>query len=71
MFVVLDKNTYELKRYSDLFTFNKEKVEYTLGFIYSESDDTKEFLIGYSVMDRETDYMLIDKEKVEAMMNLP
>jgi tetratricopeptide (TPR) repeat protein len=71
MFVVLDKNTYVLKRYSDLFTFNKEKVEYTLGFIYSESDDTKEFLIGYSVMDRETDYMLIDKEKVDAMMNLP
>ena len=71
MFVVLDKNSYELKRYSDLFTFNKEKVEYTLGFIYSETEEAKEFLIGYSIMDRETDYMLINKDKVENMMNNP
>jgi hypothetical protein len=65
IFVSLDAKTMELKRYSRLFTFEKEKVEYTLGFVFL--DDTNELLIGYSLMDRETKYMTIPKSKIEEM----
>lgn len=66
IFVVLDSTTYEVKRYSTLFTFEKEKVEYTLGFIYLE--DSEEFLIGYSLMDKRTEYISVTKSVVENMM---
>ena len=67
IFVILDAETYELKKYSRIFTFEKEKVEYTLGFEYME--DTKRFLIGYSIMDRETKYVMIPKIKIEELFN--
>lgn len=63
--VVLDNKSYEVLRYSKLFTFEKEKVEYTLGFIYFESRAS--FLIGYSVMDRETKYIDVPKVKLESL----
>jgi hypothetical protein len=63
--VALDVETFELKRYTALFTFEKEKVEYTLGFV--EYDETS-LLIGYSVMDRETKYMVVKKSVFDAMM---
>jgi len=63
--VVLDANTYQLKRYSKLFTFEGEKVEYTLGFVYFENK--KQFLIGYSILDRETKYMMIPKTKLDEL----
>ena len=63
IFVALDVKTMELKRYSRIFTFEKEKVEYTLGFVYLEQ--SRELLIGYSLMDRETKYMTISRDKVE------
>jgi tetratricopeptide (TPR) repeat protein len=63
--VVLDATTYELKRYSKLFTFEGEKVEYTLGFVYFENK--KQFLIGYSILDRETKYMMIPKTKLDEL----
>jgi len=65
IFVVLDVDTCELKKYSRIFTFEKEKVEYTLGFEYME--DTKRFLIGYSIMDRETKYVMIPKHKIDEL----
>jgi len=65
IFVALDVKTMELKRYSRIFTFEKEKVEYTLGFVYLE--ENKELLIGYSLMDRETKYMTIGRDKVEEL----
>ena len=66
--VVLDSTTLQLKRYSPFFTFEKEKVEYTLGFTYQEEDDT--FLIGYSVMDRRLDYVVIGRDTFEGSMIL-
>ena len=66
VFVVLDRDTFALKRYTPLWTFEKEKVEYTLGFVYYPKTDL--FLIGYSVMDSKTKYMLLDKLSVERMM---
>lgn len=65
IFVVLDSATYQVLRYSKLFTFEKEKVEYTLGFVYIES--LREFAIGYSIMDKETKYIAVSKENVEAL----
>jgi tetratricopeptide (TPR) repeat protein len=65
IFVALDSKTMEMKRYSRIFTFEGEKVEYTLGFVYL--DDKKEFLIGYSLMDRETKYISVSKEKIEEL----
>jgi hypothetical protein len=64
--VVLDKHTYKLKKYTPFFTFEGEKVEYTLGFNYLESDDT--LLIGYSVYDKSTKYMNIQRDYFENMM---
>jgi tetratricopeptide (TPR) repeat protein len=65
IFVALDIKTMDLKRYSRIFTFEKEKVEYTLGFAYLE--ESRELLIGYSLMDKETKYMTITKDKVEEL----
>ena len=66
VFVVLDSKTYAVKKYTPLFTLEKEKVEYTLGFVYFESND--EFLIGYSIMDRETKYIEISKTIFDDIM---
>jgi tetratricopeptide (TPR) repeat protein len=66
IFVVLDAVTYAVKRYSRLFTFEGEKVEYTLGFVYF--DEKKEFMIGYSLLDRETKYMKVGLEEIERLM---
>ncbi len=64
--VALDPNTYEVLRYTPYFTFEKEKVEYTLGFVYF--DTTDEILISYSLMDKSTDYLLMEREKISNMM---
>jgi tetratricopeptide (TPR) repeat protein len=63
--VVLDSADFKVKRYTKLFTFEKEKVEYTLGFV---EYDPESLLIGYSVMDRETKYMVVRKDAIESMM---
>jgi len=66
LFVVLDATTYEVKKYTPFFTFEKEKVEYTLGFVYFEMTD--EIMIGYSLMDCKTKYMMMDKTIIDNMM---
>ena len=57
--IAIDNISMELKKYTKLFTFEKEKVEYSLGMTYNER--TNEFLFGYSKMDRETHYMTVHK----------
>jgi tetratricopeptide (TPR) repeat protein len=68
LFVVIDRNTFALKKYSPLFTFEKQKVEYSLGFIYLPTANN--FIIGYSKMDKETDYLKISKHAIDNMMIL-
>jgi hypothetical protein len=63
MVVVLDAETYAVKRYSPFFTFEGEKVEYTLGFVYFENTD--QLVIGYSVYDKCAKYMQIGRETIE------
>jgi hypothetical protein len=49
----------KLKKYTKLFTFEKESTEYSLGMTYNERSN--EFLFGYSKMDKETHYMTVHK----------
>jgi len=58
-FVVLDAYTYELKRYTTLFTFEGQSVEYCLGLEYFK--ETDEFLLGYSTMDKQTKFMYMSR----------
>jgi glycosyltransferase involved in cell wall biosynthesis len=55
LFVVVDNATRKLKRYTRMFTFSKEKVEYSLGVVRLGDD----FLIGYSVYDKSTDFVQV------------
>ena len=64
--VALDRETFALKRYTPFFTIEKEKVEYTLGFTYNKMAD--EFLIGYSIMDRRTEYVVVPKSRFDGML---
>lgn len=65
LFVVLDADTLELKRYTRLFTFDKEKVEYSLGFVYFRP--TNRFLLGFSRLDKTTEFMYVSKSAVELL----
>lgn len=66
MFIVLDKETLTLKKYTKMFTFEKEKVEYTLGFEYNEKTDC--FFIGYSTMDNSTKFINVNRSKIMTLM---
>ena len=66
MIVVLDHKTYKLKRYTPLWTFEKSKVEYTLGMIYLKQSN--ELMIGYSIMDKETKYTQVSKKVFDDIM---
>jgi glycosyltransferase involved in cell wall biosynthesis len=67
MFVVLDGSTLQVKKYTPFFTFDNEKVEYTLGFTWDPLTD--ELLIGYSLMDRRTEYMSVARKSIEFLPN--
>jgi tetratricopeptide (TPR) repeat protein len=64
--VVLSGFDYSVKSYTPFWTFEREKVEYSLGMIYRAQTD--DFFIGYSVMDRETKYITIEKRTFDDMM---
>jgi glycosyltransferase involved in cell wall biosynthesis/predicted GH43/DUF377 family glycosyl hydrolase len=64
--VVLDRDTLALRRYTPFFTFEGQKVEYTLGFVYLEKTD--DLLIGYSLYDKCAKYMSISREYFEGDM---
>jgi tetratricopeptide (TPR) repeat protein len=68
MVVVLDANNYKIKKYTPYFTFEREKVEYTLGFSYFENEN--ELLVGYSIYDKTTKYAVFDKTYFDNMMYL-
>jgi hypothetical protein len=65
MFVAIDATTYQLTKYTPMFTFEGEKIEYTLGFFHSMKDDA--FYVGYSTMDCTTKYAGFNKSAIEAM----
>lgn len=67
--VVVDPHTYEIKRYTSLFTFEGSHVEYTLGFIYLDDED--HLLIGYSLYDKTAKYIQLPRTFFEQDMTVP
>jgi tetratricopeptide (TPR) repeat protein len=63
--VMMNKKTNSI-RYTKLFTFEQDKVEYSLGMMYRETE--KDILFGYSIMDRETKYMSIDLADIDKII---
>ena len=63
-FAVFNKDTMELKRWSHLFKFDGEKIEYALGLIVEE----KRIIVSYSKWDREPTVAVYDKFKIEMEM---
>jgi len=61
LFAIFDKDTMTIKRWSNLFKFEGEKIEYTLGLIVEE----KQIIISYSKWDREPAIGVYDKFKIE------
>lgn len=62
--VALNAKTLKLSRYSNLFTFEKEKVEYTLGI--TKIDET--ILVGYSVYDSSCKFVQYPVSFFDAML---
>ena len=62
--VAINNTSGEISRWSRLFTFEREKVEYVLGFV--KTSET-EFMLGYSKMDRTTEFKRIDKTELEEL----
>ena len=67
LFVVLDNYHLTVKKYTRLFTFEKEKVEYCLGCVRGKITNN-EILFGYSIMDRETKFVTMDKSWFDERM---
>ena len=61
MMVVLYLNTLELKKYSNLFTFNKINIEFCLGLDFYDNN----FYITYSTMDNTSNLGIISYEKMQ------
>jgi len=60
LFMVLDKDTLELKKYSHLFTFDGEGVEFCLGLIVEED----RLIVSYSNNDRTSKIKIYDMKKI-------
>jgi hypothetical protein len=61
--VSVNSDTGRINRWTKLFTFAKEKVEYALGFVpYGDN-----FIIGYSKMDKTTEFTIVKKQTIEKL----
>jgi hypothetical protein len=76
-FVILDENTFKVKRYSTLWTFEKSPIEYCLSIVFSPinerhvdnlNDTNNNIIIGYSVMDSTTKFIEVSMEYIETIM---
>lgn len=63
--VMMEKNTRVIK-HTRLFSFCKEKVEYTLGMMYKDD----QLWIGYSLMDRSTHYISLEPGLFRDMLHI-
>ena len=64
--IALDTETGKVKRWTKYFTLEGKSVEYALGFLYDKSKE--EFLIGYSVMDRTTEFRKVSKKTLDSLV---
>jgi len=65
MVVTIDPTSYKLIRYTPFFTFEGKSIEYALGFTYLSETDT--IVIGYSIMDRSTQFLKLKRQQLEKM----
>jgi tetratricopeptide (TPR) repeat protein len=63
--VALDTATCKVTRWTKYFTLEGKPVEYALGFLYDEKNN--EFLLGYSIMDRTTEYLKVGKGVLDSL----
>ena len=63
-FAVFDKETMDIKRWSNLFKYEGEKIEYSLGLIVEED----RIIVSYSKWDSTPAIAVYDKKKVEEGM---
>ena len=63
-FAVFDKETMKIKRWSNLFKYEGEKIEYSLGLIVEE----ERIIVSYSKWDSTPAISVYDKKKVEAQL---
>jgi tetratricopeptide (TPR) repeat protein len=59
--IVLDSKTLKLKRYSKIFKFEGESIEYALGLVVKGNN----VIISYSTWDRTSNVIVLEKDKVE------
>ena len=64
VFVVLDELTYEPLRWSPLFTFEGEPIEFCLGLVID--DKNQRLIVSYSVWDRTSKVIALEKSFVES-----
>lgn len=65
LFVVLDIDTFQIKKFTPFFTFEGNRIEYTLGFSYLKKFN--ELMIGFSTMDRTTNCVVLKKSIIDEM----
>jgi len=63
--VALDRETEKVVRWTKYFTLEGQAVEYVLGFQYDM--ENSEFIIGYSTMDRTTQFVCIQNDYIEKL----
>jgi len=63
--VALDTATCKVARWTKYFTFDGKPVEYALGFLYDAALNS--FMIGYSTMDRTTEYLKVGKGVLDSL----
>ena len=62
-FIKIDKDTFQIVDYTCLFTFDKNIVEFSLGFIVYKNH----LLIGYSTNDCTTKFKIVSFNAVEKL----
>jgi hypothetical protein len=60
LFIIIDYDTLEIKKISNLFTFEQNKIEYALGLIIEK----EKILISYTTWDRNPKIGVYDKQSI-------
>ena len=61
LFIILDSKTLKYKKHSQMFKFEGEKIEYSLGLVVEQ----KQIIVTYSTWDRTTNLITLSRNKVE------
>lgn len=65
MFIILDGATLHIRRMSKCFTFEKQKIEYCLGFVLEKD----EIVFTYTTFDKNPRILRVDRSKMELQLS--